>query len=98
MRLILLGIGFSLVATAAFAQNPVQTMSPTSAATTTNSYTQDLSDPTDPRATTGIGDPLRSRSRAAPVVIGVGGLVGLGEKDAPPTPRPEAARPSRRTR
>lgn len=86
MRKIIPMIGWVLFATSsAFAQNPVQTMSPSSAATITNWYTQNLRDPTDPNIGNVVNDPLAGRSgRTAPVVIGVGGLVGFGEKDVGP--------------
>jgi hypothetical protein len=103
MRTVLAVIGSALLSTlstAAFAQNPVQTMSPANAATITNWYTEHLADPADPKRGTRVSDPLYGRGRGtSPVVIGVGGLVGFGEKDALPILNSEyTSGPARRAR
>jgi hypothetical protein len=62
------------------AQNPVQTLSPNSAATVTNSYTQDLRDPSEFKGDA-LKDPAPGYNKTAPVTVGVGGLMGLGERE-----------------
>src|SRR5262249_38412850 len=84
MRMILaitMALAWLLSAVGAFAQNPVHVLNQSTAATVTNWYTENLRDPSASRIGDVVKDPLGGHARAAPVTVGVGGLVGFGERD-----------------
>src|ERR1700731_3152167 len=90
MKKILLAVACTMLAGgAAFAQQPaakqpaaqMMTAMPASSATVTNYYKQDVYDPSDAKIGP-INDVLGDKDgRVTALMIGVGGFLGMGEKD-----------------
>src|SRR5262245_57936035 len=95
MVLAALVVGSVASATNGVAQNPVQKLTHNSAATVTNWHTQNLFDPSQSGLRDAVSDPLVNNSgHTAPLLVGVGGFLGLGERDGA-VPDRTARRPSR---